>query len=50
MDYIHILKKYLHTQHHVYIREAHTDTAIYILYHIYIEDFHTDITALTVAT
>lgn len=31
----------MHTLHHIYIREVHTDYATYI---IYIEEVHTDIT------
>ena len=32
MDYV--LKKYIYRQYHIYIREAHVDTATYILHHI----------------
>ena len=34
------LNIYLHTQHHRYLREAHTYTGTYILNHIHIEEVH----------
>lgn len=43
----------MHRQYDIYIREAHTDTATYILHqhHIYnIEEVNTDITAFTEVT